>query len=76
LTTYLNSEDYNALVEELLAGSADPLDRKNAIRMTLGERVDVWPEEIKDDVENDVIEEGGAEVKSTAIEALKRYSGQ
>ena len=46
MAQYLNPADYAELVQALLTGSADQYDRENAIKVTLGELADIWPESI------------------------------
>jgi hypothetical protein len=43
----LTREKYDALVLALLTGSADEHDQENAIKITLGEMLDLWPESLK-----------------------------
>jgi hypothetical protein len=44
---YLPKADYESLVEELLTAKRDDWDHENSIRISLGERLNVWPESIK-----------------------------
>jgi hypothetical protein len=47
MATYLNSERLNILVQALVSGSMDEHDKENAIKLALGELLDVWPESIE-----------------------------
>ena len=44
MAKYLDPTKYSELVQALLIGSADEDDQENAIKITLGELLDVWPE--------------------------------
>lgn len=43
---YVDFARYNELVRALLTGSMDQHDRKNAIKISLGELADVWPDTV------------------------------
>lgn len=44
---YLPDAEYAAVVHELLTSAADEHDHENSIKITLGEKLGIWPKSVK-----------------------------